>query len=125
MGLVAFLPADRRVAGAANYAVQVCGCIAFVLAAGASLPLLLLGVLLFGLGIGNATSLPPLIAQVEFVKDDVPRVVALVVAIGQATYSFAPAAFGLVRELSNGTYVFAAAALIYLLAIGALLVGRQ
>ena len=72
-----------------------------------------------------STSMPPLIAQVEFVKDDVPRVVALVVAIGQATYAFAPAAFGLVRELSSGTYVFAAAALIYLLAIGALLVGRR
>ena len=46
-----------------------------------------LGVLLFGLGIGNATSLPPLIAQVEFVGDDVPRVVALTVAIGQAVYA--------------------------------------
>ena len=44
--------------------------------------------------------MPPLIAQVEFVKDDVPRVVALVVAIGQATYAFAPAAFGLIREFA-------------------------
>ena len=65
------------------------------------MPLLLLGVLLFGVGIGNVTSMPPLIAQVEFVKEDVPRVVALVVAIGQATYAFAPAVFGLVRELSR------------------------
>ena len=45
-----------------------------------------------------STSMPPLIAQVEFVKDDVPRVVALMVAIGQATYAFAPAVFGLIRE---------------------------
>ena len=37
----------------------------------------------------------------------------------------APAAFGLIRELSNGTYVFAAAALVYLLAIATLLVGRR
>ena len=59
--------------------------------------------LLFGVGIGNATSMPPLIAQVEFVKDDVPRVVALVVAIGQATYAFAPAVFGLIRELPRRT----------------------
>ena len=65
------------------------------------MPLLLLGVLLFGVGIGNVTSMPPLIAQVEFVKEDVPRVVALVVAIGQATYAFAPAAFGLIRELGG------------------------
>jgi len=48
-------------------------------------PLLLLGVILFGAGIGNATSLPPLIAQAEFVKDDVGRVVALNLAIGQQT----------------------------------------
>ena len=92
------------------------------------MPLLLIGVLLFGVGIGNVTSMPPLIAQVEFVKDDVPRVVALVVAIGQATYAFAPAAFGLIREFAAqgggaAPYVFAFAALVYALAIGALLIG--
>jgi len=117
--------ADRRFVACISYAVQIAGTLTLIAAAGTSIPLLLVGVLLFGIGIGNVTSMPPLIAQVEFVKDDVPRVVALVVAIGQATYAFAPAAFGLVRELSNGTYVFAAAALIYLLAIGALLVGRR
>ena len=92
------------------------------------MPLLLLGVLLFGLGIGNATSLPPLIAQVEFVKDDVPRVVALIVAIGQAMYAFAPAVFGFVREFVsvwNGGAVFAVAALVQALSIGALLIGRH
>ena len=44
---------------------------------------------------GNATSLPPLIAQVEFVKDDVARVVPLIVAISQGTCAFSPATFGL------------------------------
>ena len=39
------------------------------------------GVLLFGLGIGNATSLPPLMAQVEFQEADVSRVVPLIVAL--------------------------------------------
>ena len=117
--------ADRRVVACVSFAVQIAGTLALVAAAGASIPLLLVGVLLFGVGIGNVTSMPPLIAQVEFVKDDVPRVVALVVAIGQATYAFAPAAFGLIREVANGTYVFAAAGLVYLLAIGALLAGRR
>lgn len=117
--------ADRRFVACISYAVQIAGTLTLIAAAGANIPLLLVGVLLFGVGIGNVTSMPPLIAQVEFVKDDVPRVVALVVATGQATYAFAPAAFGLVRELSNGAHVFAAAALIYLLAIGALLVGRR
>jgi hypothetical protein len=68
--------------------------------------------------------MPPLIAQVEFVKEDVPRVVALVVAIGQATYSFAPAAFGFIREFAGAGTVFAVAALIYVSAIGAMLIGR-
>src|SRR5205085_7727878 len=102
--------ADRRLVACISYAVQITGTLALLIAAGTNIPVLLLVVLLFGVGIGNVTSMPPLIAQVEFVKDDVPRVVALVVAIGQATYSFAPAVFGLVRELSKGTYVFAAAA---------------
>ena len=117
--------ADRRLVACISYAVQIAGTLALLVAAGTNIPLLLIGVLLFGVGIGNVTSMPPLIAQVEFVKDDVPRVVALVVAIGQATYSFAPAVFGLVRELSSGTYVFAAAALVYLLAMGVLLFGRR
>jgi hypothetical protein len=117
--------ADRRLVACISYAVQIAGTLALLAAAGANIPLLLLGVLLFGVGIGNVTSMPPLIAQVEFVKDDVPRVVALTVAIGQATYAFAPAAFGVIRELSNGTYAFAAAALVYLLAIGVILVGRR
>ena len=41
-----------------------------------------------------------MIAQVEFVKDDVTRVVPMIVAIGQGTYAFAPALFGLIREVS-------------------------
>jgi len=43
---------------------------------------------------------PPLIAQVEFVRGDVARVVALIVAIAQGAYAFAPAAFGLVRDVA-------------------------
>ena len=103
--------ADRRLVACASYAVQIGGTLVLVLAAGTNVPLLLLGVMMFGIGIGNATSLPPLIAQVEFVKDDVPRVVALVVAIGQAVYAFAPAVFGFVREFApheSGGAVFVA-----------------
>jgi MFS family permease len=121
--------ADRRRVACISYAVQIAGALVLIVAAGSNVPLLLLGVLLFGVGIGNVTSMPPLIAQVEFVKEDVPRVVALVVATGQATYAFAPAAFGLIRELgtqSGGAapYLFVLAALVYALAICALLIGR-
>jgi hypothetical protein len=47
------------------------------------------------------TSLPPLIAQTEFRPSDVPRVVALVTAVSQAAYAFAPAAFGLLRDFGG------------------------
>jgi hypothetical protein len=95
--------ADRRLIACASYGVQIAGSVALLAAAGTNIPLLLIGVLLFGLGIGNATSLPPLIAQAEFAKDDVARVVPLIIAIAQACYAFAPAAFGLVRQLTVAT----------------------
>jgi hypothetical protein len=128
---------DRRLVACASYVVQIAGGLAFLAAAGTNIPLLWVGVILFGAGIGNATSLPPLIAQVEFSAEDVPRVVALIVAIAQSTYAFAPAAFGLMRELAlpetlqsagaapAAPYVFAAAALVQVLAMGALLAGRR
>ena len=83
--------------------------------------------LLFGAGIGNTTSLPPLIAHVEFSKADVQRVVPLIVAIGQGTYAFAPAAFGGLRSLSpaEGMLVFVAAASIQTAAISLFLSGRR
>jgi MFS family permease len=118
---------DRRLVACASYGVQVVGSIALIAAAGTNVPLLLIGVLLFGVGIGNATSLPPLIAQAEFAADEVARVVSLVVATGQAAYAFAPAAFGLIRELSSGaaTPVFVAAALVQVVGVGAFLAGRR
>ncbi len=123
---------DRRLVACASYGIQIAGSIAWLLAGGDNLPLLLAGVVLFGAGIGNATSLPPLIAQVEFAPSDVSRVVPLIVAIAQASYAFAPAAFGLLRELAPGAMaagaaptLFIAAALIQALAIGALLAGRR
>jgi len=123
--------ADRRLIACANYAVQILGSLALIAAAGTSVPLILLGVLLFGVGIGNATSLPPLIAQVEFVPKDVSRVVALIVAVSQAAYAFAPAAFGLIRGIDGGAdtgaarLFFAAAALVQVLAIAVFLAGRR
>jgi MFS family permease len=124
--------ADRRLVACASYAVQLAGSLVLMSAGGENIPLLLVGVVLFGAGIGNATSLPPLIAQVEFVNDDVQRAVALVVAIGQGAYAFAPAVFGLIRELAPhaarphaAPIFFAVAALVQGLAICAFLAGRR
>ncbi len=86
---------DRRRVAAAGYGIQAVGSLMLLLAAPDRTGLILIGVLLFGSGIGNATSLPPLIAQTDFARQDVARVVALIVASGQGTYAFAPALFGL------------------------------
>lgn len=126
--------ADRRVIACAGYAAQLVGSVMFYLAAGEEVWLLLAGVVLFGVGFGNATSLPPLIAQVEFVKEDVARAVGLVVGLAQAAYAFAPATFGLIRDLapqldtaSSGAApcVFLAAALMQGMAIASFLTGRR
>jgi MFS family permease len=134
IGWAMLAEADRRRMAGASYAVQMAGCVAFIAADGTSVPMLLLGVVLFGIGFGNGTWLPPLIAQVEFVGEDVPRVVALIVAISQATYAFAPAAFGMIRELTphpagvdSGAApgLFIVAGIVQGLAICAFLAGRR
>ena len=111
---------------------RLAGSLVLVLAAGENIPLLLLGVVLFGAGFGNATSLPPLVAQVEFVSEDVARVVPLIVAMAQAGYAFAPAAFGLIRELAGtgahpgaAPMLFAVAAMVQGLAMAVFLLGRR
>lgn len=121
-----FMPAsaDRRIVAVTSLLVQVIGCGALMLAGGTSVPLLLLGVLLFGLGIGNATSLPPLVAQIEFPKQQVVRVVALIVATAQAAYAFAPGAFGVLREVAPEMAVYAVAALVQVAAMTAYMAGR-
>ncbi|MBU8544528.1 MULTISPECIES: MFS transporter [Roseomonadaceae] len=90
----------RRWAACATFLVQMAGSLALA-CAGESALLLLLGCALFGLGVGNLLSLPPLIAQAEFPAAEVGRVVALLQAINQAFYALAPGAFGLFREVAG------------------------
>lgn len=92
--------ADRRIVACLAYAIQIGGSLVLMLAAEHAWAIWL-GVLLFGSGIGNATSLPPLIAQSEFAREDAQRVVPLIVAISQGAYAFAPALFGLLRAWSE------------------------
>ena len=120
--------ADRRLVACASYGVQMIGSLLFILAAGDAGLWLILGIALFGLGIGNATSLPPLIAQQDFSPAETARVVPLIVAIGQAGYAFAPVAFGLLRtggDAGGAEALFLCAAAIQLAAIACLLVERR
>jgi fucose permease len=99
---------DRRLLAAQFYALQFMGglWIAAFLDAGV---IVCVGVFLFGLGIGNALSLPPLIAQAEFPIDAVPRIVARFVAVSQAGYAFAPAVFAWLLQ-TGGVWAFVGAA---------------
>ena len=112
----------RLAAGCAAGAVS--GAAGFGVAAGAGAGL--------GAGIGNATSLPPLIVQVEFVAEDVARVIALIVAVAQGTYAFAPAVFGAIRaqalvasRAGEAPLFFIVAAIVQAAAIGCFLAGRR
>jgi len=126
--------ANRRTVAAIAYAVQLAGTLLLSALDSNQTALIVLAVALFGSGIGNATSLPPLIAQQEFARDEVARVVALIVAIAQATYAFAPALFGALLQASAGGAarigqgagaLLAAVALVQALAILCFLAGRR
>jgi predicted MFS family arabinose efflux permease len=115
---------DRRVVAAANLLMQMAG--SLLLAFGDGMVPLAAGCVLFGLGVGNLTSLPPLIAQREFRPADVGTVVALVIAINQAIFAFAPAIFGALRDFT-GNYVmaFLTAAAAQVVAAGVIVYGRR
>ena len=115
---------DRRFAAAVNFAVQVCGVLLLIFSSGWAG--LTLGCVLFGLGIGNLTSLPPLIVQKEFDRADVATVVSLIIAINQGVFAFAPAIIGALRDTTaNYQLPFALIAVIQLLAAVIILLGRR
>jgi predicted MFS family arabinose efflux permease len=116
--------ADRRLAAAANFAMQALG--SLLLAFGSGIATLAAGCVLFGLGVGNLNLLPPLIAQREFRPADVNTVVALVTAINQAVFAFAPLVFGWLRDGTSSYLVpFLLAAAAQAAAAGVVTLGRR
>jgi cyanate permease len=99
VGFVA--PDGRRAAAAANFCLQAVG--ATLLCLEETPAHLVAGSILFGLGIGNLLSLPPLILQAEQRPVDIPRALALLTAINQFLYAFAPGALGALRDMT-GSY---------------------
>lgn len=115
---------DRRLVAAASLLMQTAG--SLLLALGEGSGGLTAGCILFGLGVGNLVSLPPLIAQREFRLADVGTVVALVTAINQGVFALAPAIFGGLRDWT-GSYVvsFLVAAVVQALAAAIVVSGRR
>src|SRR5260221_9728035 len=84
------------------------------------------GCVLFGLGVGNLTSLPPLIAQREFRAADVGVVVALVIAINQGVFALAPAILGWLHDLDDSYILpFLLAGIVQIAASAIVALGRR
>ena len=92
---------DRRAVTAAVLLVQILG--VAVLLAAPSRTALYAACALFGLGVGNLTTLPGLIVQREFPPERFARTVSLVVAFNQYAFAFGPALLGVLRD-ATGSY---------------------
>jgi len=57
---------------------------------------------LFGLGVGNLTTLPGLVLAVEWPRERFSSLVGLVVGINQFTFAFGPSLVGVVRDAAGG-----------------------
>jgi len=79
------------------------------------------GCALFGLGVGNLTTLPGLILAVEWPREHFSGLVGLVVGINQLTFAFGPTLVGVVRDWA-GAYEAALGACAALQAISAALI---
>jgi MFS family permease len=110
---------DRRITACGNFLVQIAG--VAVLASSSTAPMLYLGCVLFGLGVGNTTSLPSLIVQQEFPSRFFTRIVSLVVAINQFTFAFGPSLLGYLRQ-HTGSYAVPLIACIVIEAVAAFVV---
>jgi MFS family permease len=110
---------NRRLVTSATLAIQILG-----LALLASTPSTLrvyAGCALFGLGVGNLTTLPSLILAVEWPRERFSGLVGLVVGINQFTFAFGPSLVGILRDRA-GTYTVALGACIALQAAAALMI---
>jgi MFS family permease len=110
---------NRRLVASATLVVQLAGVL--VLANGDTPGAIYAGSVLFGLGIGNLTTLPALILAVEWPRERFAPLVALAVGINQLTFAFGPSLVGVLRDVS-GRYTPALAACAVLQAIAAVIV---
>jgi MFS family permease len=79
---------------------------------------------MFGLGVGNTTSLPSVIVQAEFPKAAFGQVVSTIIAINQFTYSFGPGLLGWLRDgFGNYHAALAGCLTLQLAAVAVLVVG--
>ncbi len=90
---------EPRVVSAGNFALQMAALGLAVMAE--TVPAVYAACILFGLGAGNVITLPSLIVQREFPREQFSRIVSLVVSINQFTFAFGPAILGVLRDWSG------------------------
>jgi len=110
---------NRRVVASATLLVQMLGLA--LLATAPSAPVVYAGCILFGLGVGNLTTLPGLILAVEWPRERFAALVALAVGINQFTFAFGPSLVGVVRD-RTGSYAVALGVCIALEAAAAVMI---
>jgi len=94
---------NRRAVVAGNFLLQAAS---IVLMLSDPVPALLyVACAMFGLGVGNTTSLPSVIVQAEFPKATFGRVVSTIIAINQFAYSFGPGLLGWLRDTFGSYHV--------------------
>ncbi len=110
---------NRRIVTGTTLMIQIAGLA--LLASRPSAAGLYAGCALFGLGVGNLTTLPGLILAVEWPRERFGALVGLVVGINQFTFAFGPSLVGVLRDWA-GAYGPALGACMALQAIAAILV---
>ena len=110
---------NRRLVASATLVIQILGLA--LLAWAPSAAIVYAGCALFGLGVGNLTTLPGLILAVEWPRERFSALVGLAVGINQFTFAFGPSLVGVLRDWA-GTYEPALAACAALQAVAAAMI---
>jgi MFS family permease len=90
---------NRRLVASATLVIQITGVL--LIASSTSAAIVYVGCALFGLGVGNLTTLPGLILSVEWPPERFGALVGLVVGINQFTFAFGPSLVGVIRDASG------------------------
>jgi MFS family permease len=110
---------DGRLVSSATLVIQIIGLALFACAPSAAV--VYAGCALFGLGVGNLTTLPGLILAAEWPRERFGALVGLVVGINQFTFAFGPSLVGVLRDRA-GTYGLALGTCMLLQAVAAILI---
>jgi predicted MFS family arabinose efflux permease len=115
---------DRRIFSCGNFLLEALG-FALLMVPGSSATLYA-GCILFGLGVGNMITLPGLLVQREFSREEFAGVISLITATNQFTFAFGPGLMGLLRDYTGGYGAALAMGVgLEVVAAGIILLGRR